>query len=428
MAEIFVSYRRDDTGILCERVASRLSARFGERRVFRDATSIYVGSSWEQILHTALQDCYVVIALIGADWLNARDAQGHHRLFDVHDFVRMELATALAQGKRIIPVLANGARMPLASELPPDLAPLARLPPLQLRPDPYFDGDMQAIIQLTAPGVKKRVPHPAIALCGIAGLLGAAPLTFVGMARTAQNNAFSDAQFFLYVVGLLALLLGCFFTMLRSVETRAWVWLTLGALVSVALLASVAGLVALPLAMHSYALQFTIALGSLLSQLAVMTLTLAFGFFGPRRLSRINKTHSFNIPQRWLRLVRWVVGGCAVVVNFLFASMMASDALHIMLNITLSEEVYFDITIMAVVVALLGIGLALLSSLGQRRGRWAASLLVSAASVVGGLWLYSDLAIPDTLAASVFYIGVSSAICTLALFALRSGLNEERGQ
>ena len=41
MAEIFISYRRDDTGILCERLADRLSARFGARRVFRDTSRIW---------------------------------------------------------------------------------------------------------------------------------------------------------------------------------------------------------------------------------------------------------------------------------------------------------------------------------------------------------------------------------------------------
>src|SRR5215469_6946958 len=108
MAGIFLSYRRDDTGIICERVAGRLTAKFGRESVFRDVSGIYVGSDWEHVLHAALEDCYIVIALIGPAWAGA---QGRSRIMESSDFVRLELATALAQQKRVVPVVVNGARM-----------------------------------------------------------------------------------------------------------------------------------------------------------------------------------------------------------------------------------------------------------------------------------------------------------------------------
>jgi hypothetical protein len=44
--------------------------------------------------------------------------QGRRRLENPDDFVRIEIESALDQGKRVIPVLANKAAMPSAGEWP----------------------------------------------------------------------------------------------------------------------------------------------------------------------------------------------------------------------------------------------------------------------------------------------------------------------
>ena len=277
MAEIFISYRRDDTGILCERLAGRLSARFGAQRVFRDTSAITVGSAWEQVLHTALQDCYVVIALIGIGWLSARDAQGCPRLFDPHDFVRLELATALAQRKRIVPVLADGARMPQPQELPPDLAPLAQIPPLVLRPDPYFEADLQALMQIATPGARKRIPHPAVALYGLTGLLGVVALL---AAVVLPDNPLDALLFNLYLLGMVAMLLGGGLIIVRSIAAHSWLWPAFAAPVIALLLVSAAGVFAAHV-MRDAAQQQAFVYLTVFTQPLALVLALAFGFFGP---------------------------------------------------------------------------------------------------------------------------------------------------
>ncbi|HET9110205.1 MAG TPA: toll/interleukin-1 receptor domain-containing protein [Ktedonobacterales bacterium] len=406
MAEIFVSYRRDDTGILCERVTSRLSARFGERRVFRDANAIYIGSSWEQVLHTALQDCYVVIALIGVNWLSARDAQGRQRLFDPQDFVRMELVTALAQHKRIIPVLANGARMPKAHELPPDLAPLAQLLPLLLRPDPYFDSDMQAIMRVAEPGVRKRVPHRAIALCGIMGLLSLAPTIALGAAG-------SDVNELILFLGLFSPALGCILVILRSIQTRAWMWLALASLIVVSMLASgawlgatLAGKSTVPHTTENVAL----TLVAVISLVLAVVLTLAFGFFGPRRLAAVQAN------QRLLRLLRWVVGACASVAGLLLAVVTFMGALNID-----APDFYFFTQIVTLLLACAGVGLALLGSLSQGHWAWVASLTVAEALLLIGAWVWYVDTLSDTVVWGVFCVAVAGGVAALDRFTLGGG-------
>jgi hypothetical protein len=68
----------------------------------------------------------VLIALIGARWAG-EDAHGNARIADSHDWVHVELATALRRGIKVIPVLLDGARMPAVENLPSDLQSLVRM-------------------------------------------------------------------------------------------------------------------------------------------------------------------------------------------------------------------------------------------------------------------------------------------------------------
>jgi len=68
----------------------------------------------------------VLIALIGRHWLSATDEEGKRRLDQPEDFVRLEVATALKRGIRVIPVLVDGASMPRSGELPDALKSLVR--------------------------------------------------------------------------------------------------------------------------------------------------------------------------------------------------------------------------------------------------------------------------------------------------------------
>jgi hypothetical protein len=65
-----------------------------------------------------------LLALIGPDWLNAKDDNGRRRLDDPNDWVRLEIARALKRGIPVIPVLISGARLPHKESLPDDIANL----------------------------------------------------------------------------------------------------------------------------------------------------------------------------------------------------------------------------------------------------------------------------------------------------------------
>lgn len=124
---VFISYRRSDSAGFAGRIADYFAYRYPQVRVFFDAASIEPGDDFVESINTRLESSAVVLAPIGAAWLDARDpVSGQRRIDNPNDFVRRELSMALAQGARVVPVLLDNAQMPSASELPEDLAPLSR--------------------------------------------------------------------------------------------------------------------------------------------------------------------------------------------------------------------------------------------------------------------------------------------------------------
>ena len=129
---IFINYRRRDSSGYTLGLHEHLEERFGDGNVFMDLDVIRPGSDFAEVISKALEGCHVLLAVIGRNWLNCSDAQGCRRLDDPGDFVRMELEGALGRGIRVIPLLVQGASMPTHADLPPSLAPLARLQALEL--------------------------------------------------------------------------------------------------------------------------------------------------------------------------------------------------------------------------------------------------------------------------------------------------------
>jgi hypothetical protein len=86
----------------------------------------------EQLLDQ-VRYCRVLLAVIGPRWLMAARADGRRRIDDPEDWIRRELAEAFAARVRVIPVLTDGADMPIEADLPADIAALGRCQYRRLR-------------------------------------------------------------------------------------------------------------------------------------------------------------------------------------------------------------------------------------------------------------------------------------------------------
>ena len=91
-----------------------------------DVDDIKPGDDFVKILQKNLDDCAVLIVVIGRQWLDIKNSSGQRRLDNPDDFVRIEVATALERGIPVIPVLVHGTAMPTKTELPDNLKALSQ--------------------------------------------------------------------------------------------------------------------------------------------------------------------------------------------------------------------------------------------------------------------------------------------------------------
>lgn len=124
---IFINYRREISAAAAGRLSGRLAPHFDHDRLFMDIDSIEPGVDFVKILDEQVARCSAFIAIIGPGWADLKNAEGHRRLDQPNDYVRIEIESALKRDRiRVIPVLVDGAPMPTAEQLPDSLKPLSR--------------------------------------------------------------------------------------------------------------------------------------------------------------------------------------------------------------------------------------------------------------------------------------------------------------
>jgi hypothetical protein len=145
-AKVFISYRRADSAGYSGRVMDRLDRELGRDLVFMDVDAIPLGTNFSKVLHEEVAKCGVLLAVIGPNWLDARDEHGNRRLDNPNDFVRIEIAAALQRNIPVIPILLEGARIPKTTQLPEDLKELALRNGMDIR-HASFQDDMNRLIR-----------------------------------------------------------------------------------------------------------------------------------------------------------------------------------------------------------------------------------------------------------------------------------------
>jgi O-acetyl-ADP-ribose deacetylase (regulator of RNase III) len=152
--EIFVSYRLQDHPVYAALLDRELGRRFGPDTVFLAPRSIPPGADFLEAIVTAVRSSAVLIAVIGPNWLSP---PGPRRPYaGVDDWVRREIAEALAAGVRVVPVLVGDAGLPVESELPPDIVALARCQSVRLGDDTLMS-DVDGLGAALAPVVESRL-------------------------------------------------------------------------------------------------------------------------------------------------------------------------------------------------------------------------------------------------------------------------------
>ena len=98
--KIFISYRREDSAPHALSIGQYLEHEFGRRSVFIDV-DMFAGAKFPAVLEQRLAVCKVMLVLIGPRFLNSIDEDGHFRLDNPDDWVRLELLLPFSVGSRL---------------------------------------------------------------------------------------------------------------------------------------------------------------------------------------------------------------------------------------------------------------------------------------------------------------------------------------
>jgi hypothetical protein len=145
--KIFISYRREDSQGVTGRLYDRLENHFGRDHIFMDVDTIQPGMDFVEAIEKAVSAADDFLVVIGPNWTESMDAAGNRRLENPQDFVRLEVATALARDVRVIPVLVNTATMPDLGDLPDNIKHLSRRNALEIS-HTRFSTDVDRLIHV----------------------------------------------------------------------------------------------------------------------------------------------------------------------------------------------------------------------------------------------------------------------------------------
>jgi len=142
MPTVFLSYRRSDTQGEAGRLADVLQLKLGQKLVFRDVISISPGDQFDAVIEAQLATATIVLVIIGPAWVEELKKRLTQESTDYH---RVEVATGLRGGKRVIPVLVRGAVLPTPAVLPEDLVALTKCQTITIR-DEAWGADVDRLI------------------------------------------------------------------------------------------------------------------------------------------------------------------------------------------------------------------------------------------------------------------------------------------
>ena len=156
--KVFISYRRADAESAAGRIADRLRRELGEDAVFLDTAAIHAGEDFPLRILTELESARAVLVVIGPNWLSATGDHFRRRIDLTDDWVRMEVARALAASAvAVVPVLVDGQdELPSREALPDELARLCERQCVVLDNGKYEQGMAPLVEILREPGATTK--------------------------------------------------------------------------------------------------------------------------------------------------------------------------------------------------------------------------------------------------------------------------------
>jgi hypothetical protein len=146
VANITISYRREDSGVIAGRIFDRLVAHYGAANVFRDIDNVPPGIDFRTYINGALDRTNILLAIVGPHWIG-KTSDGRTRIGEPTDLVRIEVETALRKDIPVVPILVANATMPGVNELPDALKDFTYRHALKVDSLEDFDDHVRRLIR-----------------------------------------------------------------------------------------------------------------------------------------------------------------------------------------------------------------------------------------------------------------------------------------
>ena len=143
---IFISYRRNDSAYIVDRLHDKLVVSFGRHLIFWDLDSIPYGRDYGEYTIERIQASAIMLVVIGPLWSSIAGPDGFRRIDSQLDFVRKEIVAAFDYNLAVIPVLVGNAKLPLETDLPSELKKLITLQAAIVRGGSDFHKDVDRLI------------------------------------------------------------------------------------------------------------------------------------------------------------------------------------------------------------------------------------------------------------------------------------------
>ncbi|HET7440465.1 MAG TPA: hypothetical protein VFJ47_04125 [Terriglobales bacterium] len=153
--EIFISYRRKDTGGYAGRLYENLIEKFGRDGVLFDVEVEGSAEPLRDWVSRVIPEVAVELVLIGEEWVI--DRHGRRRLGDEGDIVRLEVELALQHAIPIIPVMIDGASFPNPVDLPESIKALAQFKGYEIN-NSYWEAKVEPLVEAIFSVTTTHVP------------------------------------------------------------------------------------------------------------------------------------------------------------------------------------------------------------------------------------------------------------------------------
>jgi WD40 repeat protein len=142
--KIFISYRRNDSHAIACRIFDSLSMRYGEDSAYIDIDKTPIGVDFRTYLRQELNSCDAFLAVIGPRWHGGENSP---MIVDETDYVRIELEVALSREIPVLPILVDGATMPMPPQLPESIRDLCYRNAFKIDTDRNFHVDLDRVLR-----------------------------------------------------------------------------------------------------------------------------------------------------------------------------------------------------------------------------------------------------------------------------------------